>query len=78
MKVTLQGMRCLKTTESDGDEIYCVVTVGGDRREVARFDVGDFDVGETLHPGIALGWNGRACVTITVMEAMNGRNTAAR
>ena len=70
MKVTLQGMRCLKTTESDGDEIYCEVSAGGDRRELARFEVGNFDVGKTLHPGKLL-WDGTSWpeVTITVMES---------
>ena len=71
MKVTLQGMRCLKTTESDGDEIYCVVTTGGaNGRELARFDVGNFEVGRTLHPGKLL-WDGASWpeVTITVMES---------
>ena len=71
MKGTLQGMRCLKTTESDGDEIYCVVTTGGaNGRELARFDVGNFDVGRTLHPGKLL-WDGTGgtAVTITVMES---------
>ena len=70
VKVTLQGMRCLKTTESDGDEIYCVVIADGDRRELARFEVGNFDVGKTLHPGKLL-WDGTGgpAVTITVMES---------
>jgi len=71
VKVTLQGMRCLKTTESDGDEIYCVVTTGGaNGRELARFDVGNFEVGRTLHPGKLL-WDGTGgtAVTITVMES---------
>ena len=64
-------MRCLKMTESDGDEIYCVVTTGGaNGRELARFDVGNFDVGRTLHPGKLL-WDGTGgtAVTITVMES---------
>ncbi len=71
MKVTLQGMRCLKKTESDEDEIYCVVTTGGaNARELARFDVGNFEVGRTLHPGKLL-WDGTSWsdVTITVMES---------
>ncbi len=72
MKVTLQGMHCYKKTESGEDEIYCVVTTGGgaNRRELARFDVGKFDVGRTLHPGKML-WDGtsRPEVTITVMES---------
>ena len=72
MKVTLQGMHCYKKTESGEDEIYCVVTTGGgaNRRELARFDVGKFDVGRTLHPGKML-WDGTSWpeVTITVMES---------
>lgn len=71
MKVTLQGMHCLKKTESDEDEIYCVVTTGGaNRRELARFEVGNFEVGRTLHPG-KLVWDGTSwpAVTITVMES---------
>ena len=71
MKVTLQGMRCLKTTERDGDEIYCVVTTGGaNGRELARFEVGNFEVGRTLHPGKLL-WDGTGgpAVTITIMES---------
>src|SRR6266849_6740482 len=63
-------MRCLKTTESDGDEIYCVVTAGGDRRELTRFEVGNFEVGRTVHPGSLL-WDrmGGPAVTFTVMES---------
>ena len=71
MKVILQGMRCLKTTESDGDEIYCVVTTGGaNGRELARFEVGNFEVGRTLHPERLI-WDGTSWpdVTITVMES---------
>jgi len=72
VKVTLQGMRCLKTTESDGDEIYSVVTTGGvaNGRELARFEVGNFEVGTTLHPGKLI-WDGTGgpAVTITVMES---------
>lgn len=72
MKVTLHGMRCLKKTESDEDEIYCVVTTGSgaNRRELARFDVGNFEVGRTLHPEKLL-WDGTSWpdVTITIMES---------
>ncbi|PYT50797.1 MAG: hypothetical protein DMG44_04775 [Acidobacteria bacterium] len=71
MKVILQGMRCLKKTESGEDEIYCVVTTGGaNARELARFDIGNFEVGRTLHPGKLL-WDGTnwPAVTITVMES---------
>ena len=72
MKVTLQGMHCYKKTESGEDEIYCVVTTGGgaNRRELARFEVGNFEVGRTLHPGRLI-WDGTSWpdVTITVMES---------
>jgi len=71
VKVTLQGMHCYKKTESGEDEIYCVVTAGGaDRRELARFEVGNFEVGRTLHPGKLI-WDGTGWpdVTITVMES---------
>ena len=72
MKVTLQAMHCYKKTESDEDEIYCVVTTGGgaNRRELARFEVGNFEVARTLHPGKLL-WDGTSWpdVTITVMES---------
>ena len=71
MKVILQGMRCLKKTESGEDEIYCVVTTGGaNARELARFDIGNCEVGRTLHPGKLL-WDGTnwPAVTITVMES---------
>ena len=64
-------MRCLKKTESGEDEIYCVVTTGGaNARELARFDIGNFEVGRTLHPGKLL-WDGTnwPAVTITVMES---------
>jgi hypothetical protein len=70
VNVTLQGMRCLKTTESDGDEIYCVVTASGGRRELARFEVGNFEVGRSLRLEKLL-WDGTGgpAVTITVMES---------
>jgi hypothetical protein len=72
VKVTLQSMRCIKKTESDEDEIYCVVTTGGgaNRRELARFDVGKFEVGRTLHPDKLI-WDGTSWpnVTVTVMES---------
>jgi hypothetical protein len=64
-------MHCYKKTESDEDEIYCVVSTGGaNRRELARFEVGNFEVGRTLHPGKLI-WDGSGWpdVTITVMES---------
>src|SRR5258708_34414453 len=71
VKVTLQGMHCYKKTESDEDEIYCLVTTGGsaNRGELARFQVGNFEVGRTLQPGKLL-WDGTSWPegTITVVE----------
>jgi hypothetical protein len=65
-------MRCLKKTETDEDEIYCVVTTGSgaNRRELTRLEVGNFEVGRTLHPEKLL-WDGKGSpgVTITVMES---------
>jgi hypothetical protein len=72
VKVTLQDIRCIKKTESDEDEIYCVVTTGGgtNRRELSQFDVGKFEVGTTLHPQKLI-WDGTTWpeVTITIMES---------
>ena len=68
----MKDMRCIKKTESDEDEIYCVVTTGGgaSRHELSRFDVGNFEVGTTLHPQKLI-WDGTSWpdVTITVMES---------
>jgi hypothetical protein len=72
VKVSLQGIRCIKKTESDEDEIYCAVTTGGgaNRRELSRFDVGKFEVGTTLRPQKLI-WDGTSWpdVTITIMES---------
>jgi len=72
VKVTLQGVHCYKKTETDEDEIYCVVTTGGGmtRRELSRFEVGTFEVGRALHPKRLI-WDGTSWpeVTITVMES---------
>ncbi len=70
-KVTLHAVLCHAKTESDADEIYCLVTTGtgSERREVMRFDVGNFEIGCEIRPA-RLVWNGTAWpdVTITVME----------
>ncbi len=72
MKITFQGMHCYKKTESDEDEIYCVVTTGSgaNHRELARVEVGNFEIGRDLHREILL-WDGTSApdVTITVMES---------
>jgi hypothetical protein len=72
VKVTLHRLHCYGKTESDEDEIYCVVTTGGgaERREVARIEVGKFEIGEDIRPD-KLVWNGPNLqdVTITIMES---------
>ncbi|MGB8475949.1 MAG: hypothetical protein WCE61_17855 [Candidatus Acidiferrum sp.] len=68
MKLILHSIRCLRKTESDEDEIYCVVTAGKER--LGRVDVGNFEVGRELHPDQLI-WEGSSGqdVTITVMES---------
>ena len=72
MKITFHGMRCFAKTESDEDEIYCVVTTGSDanRRELARVEIGNFEIGRDLQREILI-WEGTSQpdVTITVMES---------
>ena len=72
MKVILRSVHCHAKTESDEDEIYCVMTTGSgeERRQLARFDVGSFDVGTKLSAERLL-WDGMGWpeVTITVMES---------
>ena len=78
MKVTLQGVHCYKKTESDEDEIYCVVTSGGgaNRRELARFEVGNFEIGRTLHPEKLL-WDGTRWPEVTIMVMESDANEPA-
>ena len=72
MKVILQGMRCYAKTESGEDEIYCVVATAGGapRQELARIDVGNFEIGRDIRPGRLI-WNetNRQDVTVMVMES---------
>ena len=72
MKITFHGMRCYAKTESDEDEIYCVVTTGsdGNRRELARVEIGNFEIGRDLQREILI-WEGpsQPDMTITVMES---------
>ncbi len=71
MKITLHSVHCRAKTESDQDEIYCVVTTGdAQRRELARTEVGTFDIGTNMHPDKLL-WQGTSAllVTITFMES---------
>lgn len=49
MRVRLHALRCLAKTESDEDEIYCLVA-GRGGREQSRIEVGSFDIGRELCP----------------------------
>jgi hypothetical protein len=72
VKIIFHGMHCYAKTESDEDEIYCVVTTGGDanRRELARVEIGNFEIGRDLRREILI-WEGpsQPDMTITVMES---------
>src|SRR5215472_10267683 len=63
--MTLHGMWCYAKTESDEEEIYCVVTSGSRN---ARIEVGSFDIGRVIHPD-KLVWNGGTGATIRFMES---------
>jgi hypothetical protein len=72
VKITLHGMHCYAKTESDEDEIYCVVTTGsdGNRRELARVEIGNFEIGRDLQREILLlEGPSQPDMTITVMES---------
>jgi hypothetical protein len=72
VKITFHGMRCYAKTENDEDEIYCVVTTGSDanRRELARVDIGNFEIGRDLRREVLI-WEGASQpdMTVTVMES---------
>jgi hypothetical protein len=72
VKITFHGMLCYAKTETDEDEIYCVVTTGsdGNRRELARVEIGNFEIGRDLQREILI-WEGpsQPDMTITVMES---------
>jgi hypothetical protein len=72
VKITFHGMHCHAKTESDEDEIYCVVTTGSDanRRELARVDIGNFEIGRDLRREVLI-WEGASQpdMTVTVMES---------
>jgi hypothetical protein len=72
VKITLHRIRCLAKTESDADEIYCVVSTGAgqNRRQLARTEVGKFQVGTNIHPDrLLLPESNSPEVTITFMES---------
>jgi len=72
VKVTLHRVHCYGKTESDEDEIYCVVTTGGgaERRELARIEAGNFEIGGDIRPDKLI-WNETNLLdmTITIMES---------
>ena len=72
MKITLHRIRCLAKTESDADEIYCLASTGAgqNRRQLARIEVGKFQVGTDIRPDLLLLPESSAPeVTITLMES---------
>jgi len=71
VKVTLHRVHCYGKTESDEDEIYCTVSIGGgERRTLARIEVGNFGIGVDIRPDKLI-WNETNLqdVTITMMES---------
>src|SRR5438477_10279057 len=71
MKITLHGIHCQTKTESDADEIYCTIATGdAQQRQLARIEIGNFEIGTNLQPNKLL-WNGSGAllVTITFMES---------
>lgn len=74
MKITLHRVQCHAKTESGEDEIYCVVTTGdAQQRELARVDVGRFEIGRDVQPEKLL-WqgNGALLVNVRFMESDAG------
>jgi len=72
VKVTLHRVHCSRKTESDEDEIYCVVTAGSgaERRELARIAMGNFEIGRDIRLDKLI-WNeiNMLDMTITIMES---------
>ena len=65
----MHALRCLAKTESDEDEIYCLVTRGG-AGERSRIVVGGFDIGRELRPDSLLcDEPNLPSVKITLMES---------
>jgi hypothetical protein len=71
VKITLHSMHCHAKTETDEDEIYCVVTTGDSQHlQLARVDIGKFEIGRDLRPDQLI-WSGTNAlvVQITFMES---------
>jgi hypothetical protein len=66
MKITLHSIHCHAKTESDADEIYCTITTAdSQQRQLARIDIGNFEIGTTLQPNKLL-WNGADALLVTI------------
>jgi hypothetical protein len=64
VKITLHRVQCHAKTESGEDEIYCVVTTGDAQgRELARVDVGRFEIGRDVQPEKLL-WQGNSVLLV--------------
>ena len=70
MRVMLHQVHCLAKTESDQDEIYCVVSIDDLEARPALVDVGKFDIGTNIRPDVLLSSDtNESVVTITFMES---------
>jgi hypothetical protein len=70
MKITLHSIHCHAKTESGADEIYCTITTGdAQKRQLARIELGNFEIGTKLQPNQLLWSGGALLVTITFMES---------
>ena len=68
MKITLHGIHCQTKTESDADEIYCTITTGdAQQRQLARIEIGNFEIGTNLQPNKLL-WNGSGALLVTIVS----------
>lgn len=66
MKITLHRVQCHAKTESGEDEIYCVVTTGdAQQRELARVDVGRFEIGREVRPDKLI-WKGTDALVVAI------------
>jgi hypothetical protein len=68
VKVMMRGMRCLATTEPDGDEIYCIIVPSGENEHLTRIEIGTFDIGADVRPEKLI-WNGSSGAAIRFMES---------
>lgn len=72
MKITLRRIRCLAKTETGEDEIYCLASTdaGPQRLQLARVEVGKFEVGTDIRPELLLSAESNSPeVKVTFMES---------